>query len=64
MEPWLKDFDWGDDALAKGTGAGHTFDSIGELPSAQTFEKTLTESKRMCAKAASLIEDYKQRTPR
>ena len=59
-EPWLKDFDFGDD----GTGAPGAIDSLSDLKSAQGFDAALTECKRLSAKADSLIEDYKSRTPR
>ena len=58
-EPWLKDFDWGGDDTSESVGLG-----LGQLKSAQTFDTALTECKRMSAKAQSLIEDYKAKTPR
>ena len=62
--PWLKDFDWGeDDDLTAGGGGGAAL-AIGQLKSAQNFDAALVECKRMSAKAASLIEDYKAKTPR
>jgi len=58
-EPWLKDFDWdGDDK------AGGRVDDLGPLKGDAAFAQTLTECKRLSAKAAALVEDYAKLTPR
>ena len=57
-EPWFKDFDWDID-LGSADGRG-----LGKLKSADTFNQALTECKRLSAKADSLIDDFKSRTPR
>lgn len=51
--PWL-------DSLC----AGGDVEPLGQLKSAEGFEQTLVECKRLSAKADSLIEDMKARTPR
>ena len=56
-EPWLKNFDWGDDDAPEAGSSGPG--ALGTLKSAQTFDTALTECKRISAKAASLIDDYK-----
>lgn len=58
-EPWLQDFDL--DLDLDGSGKG---EALGQLKSAPAFDQALTECKRLSAKAESLIEDYKARTPR
>ena len=60
-EPWFKDFNWleWDDDHASADGL-----DIGKLESVDAFNKALTDCKRLSAKAESLIEDFKSRTPR
>ena len=58
-EPWLKDFDWGDNDVGGGLP-----ETLGELKSDQVFDHSLTECKRLSAKAQSLIDDAIARTPR
>ena len=58
---WFKDFDWGDDDLASGGGKG---EALGPLKNAEGFQNALMDCKRLSAKADSLIDDMKARTPR
>lgn len=63
-EPWLKDFDWGDTDDTSASAARTAKESVGDLKSAQEFQQVLLECKRLSAKAGSLIEDYRAKTPR
>jgi len=56
-ESWLKDLDLGE-------GGDLDSEPLGQLKSAESFEQSLVECRRLSAKADSLIEDYKARTPR
>ena len=58
-EPWLRDFDFG---LPESTAAKPA--ALDQLKGTAEFETVLTECKRLSAKALSLVEDYKVRTPR
>ena len=58
-ESWFKDFDWGDDAARDGGP-----ESLGPLKSSEAFDHSLTECKRLAAKADSLIADMQAKTPR
>ena len=63
-EPWLRDFDWGDEAqVGSRAGAGRAGGG-GALKGAAEFDALVMESKRLSAKAQSLVEDYRARTPR
>uniref|UniRef100_A0A7S2IZZ9 U2A'/phosphoprotein 32 family A C-terminal domain-containing protein n=1 Tax=Haptolina brevifila TaxID=156173 RepID=A0A7S2IZZ9_9EUKA len=57
-EPWLRDFDFG---LANGSASAP---ASAPLKGTTEFESVLTECKRLSAKAQSLVDDYKVRTPR
>ena len=59
-EAWLKDFDWDGVEL----GPSGQPESLGPLKGAPEFDKALTECKRLAAKAESMIEDWKAKTPR
>jgi hypothetical protein len=57
-EPWLKGFDWGS------AGAEPAVPTLGPLKGAAEFDASLTECKRLSAKAQALLDDYNCRTPR
>jgi len=60
-EPWLRDFDWGDaDPSANGTQPS----SLGTLNGAAEFDSLIVECKRLSARAQTLVEDFRCRTPR
>jgi len=73
-EPWLRDFDFGE---ASEGGRGSSASSkrqplqnsaqqrdANDLKGAAEFDALVVECKRLSARAQSLIEDYKARTPR
>ena len=60
--PWLRDFDWGEEPAAAG-GRAPGVQGV-PIKGAAEFDSLLTECKRLSAKAQSLVEDYRARTPR
>ena len=60
-ESWLKDFDWGEDGADSKRGGA---EALGTLKGEPEFDALVTECKRLSAKAQTLVEDYRQRTPR
>ena len=62
-DPWLKNFDWGEGDSGGTAGTGSIL-PLDNLDSMKSFEQAMTECKRMSAKAVSLVEDFKARTPR